>query len=443
MESIQLSSPLASSRATASSRPSPTDTSRQNEDFDRQLNRQMEQADAAKAPAHEPAKAVKKPENTEENQQTDEDVKAAAETEDAPVDDVSADTESGEKAEADGEQAGQPVLDLAIEVDAETELNGVDDTQDGDTIPAVALQNLPPDGNDLPPEANADPAVPVAEVAAPVVAETPVVNVQTVVAETAMSATKTAAVTTPASQQVAATPVSQLAAESAQTLGSGENFAPELKLQTRGGDGEKPTTPVARNAMMQMASAASFASSMQQVHQASAAANLHLNNPGLSSADNGLATQFNNSLPTAINTPLQHPAWSQGVADRVAWMVQGNLQSAQIKLNPANLGPMEIKLSLHDDHRTSITFVSAHAPVRDALDAAMPRLRDMLESQGMNLVDVNVADAGVHSQQQSADQGSASSSSGLFGDAADNGIESSSGEVMVSVPTADGLSIYA
>lgn len=95
-------------------------------------------------------------------------------------------------------------------------------------------------------------------------------------------------------------------------------------------------------------------------------------------------------LSGGINTPVNHPAWGNQVGEQLAFMIHGKIHSAEIKLNPAHLGPMEIHVSLNDD-QASVSFVSAHAPVREALDAALPRLRDMLEQQGLNLVNVDVS----------------------------------------------------
>lgn len=128
--------------------------------------------------------------------------------------------------------------------------------------------------------------------------------------------------------------------------------------------------------------------SMQQVVgiTGSAAANIQTYVPPQFDAVQTVATGFNGS----INTPVNHPAWGSQVGDQLAFMIQGKIHSAEIKLNPAHLGPLEIHLSLKDD-QASVMFVSAHAPVREALDAALPRLRDMLEQQGLNLANVDVS----------------------------------------------------
>jgi len=143
---------------------------------------------------------------------------------------------------------------------------------------------------------------------------------------------------------------------------------------------------------------------------------------------------------STIPMPLQNPNWSHGVSERVAWMVQGNFQNAEIKLNPAHLGPMEIKMSITDD-QAKITFISAHAPVREALDQAIPRLREMLEQQGLNLTDVDVSQ---YSESQNDEAGESKSGSSQY--AHDNADDSSSADMqqgVIQVDAASGVNLYA
>jgi flagellar hook-length control protein FliK len=65
------------------------------------------------------------------------------------------------------------------------------------------------------------------------------------------------------------------------------------------------------------------------------------------------------------------------------------IQQAEIKLTPPNLGPMEIKISLQND-QTSVTFIAAQAPTREALEASIPRLREMFGEINLNLANVDV-----------------------------------------------------
>lgn len=101
------------------------------------------------------------------------------------------------------------------------------------------------------------------------------------------------------------------------------------------------------------------------------------------------------SRPTAgavtIQTPVNSAAWGQVVAQRVAWLAGNGVRVAELHLNPQELGPVEVKISVNND-QTNIHFTSHQASVREALELSVHRLRDMLESNGLNLADVDVSD---------------------------------------------------
>lgn len=99
-----------------------------------------------------------------------------------------------------------------------------------------------------------------------------------------------------------------------------------------------------------------------------------------------------------IAVPVGVPGWGRALGEQVAWHVSRNIQSASLRLNPQHLGPMDMQVSMDGD-RATIAFASSHAVVRDALESALPRLREMFSQNGINLVDVNV------SQQDTAGRG--------------------------------------
>ena len=92
-----------------------------------------------------------------------------------------------------------------------------------------------------------------------------------------------------------------------------------------------------------------------------------------------------------LATPFNDPRWQGDFGQRVALLAKSGLQRADIKLNPAHLGPVEVRISMNDDQQASVTFFAKHSVVRDAIEASMPRLREMLSEQGMNLVDSQVS----------------------------------------------------
>jgi len=112
----------------------------------------------------------------------------------------------------------------------------------------------------------------------------------------------------------------------------------------------------------------------------------------------------------AIPQPVSSPAWGDVLGDRVMWMVGQQQQAAELRLNPPSLGPLEIKLSMNDGQAT-LTFNTQHMPVKEALEAATPRLREMFGESGINLGNVSV-NVGLASQQQQGEQQASHSSRG-------------------------------
>lgn len=83
--------------------------------------------------------------------------------------------------------------------------------------------------------------------------------------------------------------------------------------------------------------------------------------------------------------------WSDGVMAKVMWMSSQQISKAEIALDPPELGPLQVRISTQSD-QTSVVFTSSHGVVRDALDQGLPRLREMMENQGLDLADVDVSD---------------------------------------------------
>ncbi|BFM16554.1 flagellar hook-length control protein FliK [Maricurvus nonylphenolicus] len=94
---------------------------------------------------------------------------------------------------------------------------------------------------------------------------------------------------------------------------------------------------------------------------------------------------------TRVNVPVGQPQWPSAVAERVMWMSSQRVTSAEIHLDPPELGPLQVRVSVNQE-AASVTFTSQHAAVREALDLGAFRLREMFEAEGMDLVNVDVSD---------------------------------------------------
>lgn len=102
--------------------------------------------------------------------------------------------------------------------------------------------------------------------------------------------------------------------------------------------------------------------------------------------------------------PMHQGGWSEAVVDRVMWLSSQNLKSAEIQLDPAELGRLEVRVNLSQD-QAQVTFASPNAGVRDALEGQMHRLRELFAQQGMNLADANVSDQSLNRGWQGQGQG--------------------------------------
>ena len=86
---------------------------------------------------------------------------------------------------------------------------------------------------------------------------------------------------------------------------------------------------------------------------------------------------------------LSHTGWNDAIAQRVLWMAQDSMQSASITLNPPNLGALQVSLQI-ENQQASVQFVTTNAQVQQALQDALPVLRDLLAQSGIALGQADV-----------------------------------------------------
>jgi len=94
------------------------------------------------------------------------------------------------------------------------------------------------------------------------------------------------------------------------------------------------------------------------------------------------------SLP--VETPVHAKGWDEEVGNHVQWLLSQKMHVAQLRLNPPNLGSVDVRIQLQDN-QLNVHFNASHALVRDSLDASLPRLRELMNDTGLNLVNIDVA----------------------------------------------------
>jgi flagellar hook-length control protein FliK len=108
--------------------------------------------------------------------------------------------------------------------------------------------------------------------------------------------------------------------------------------------------------------------------------------------------------PLTLQAPVGSPGWGDALGQKVVWMAGQQTQVAELHLNPPNLGPMEVRLTVSND-QISAMFVSHQPAVRDAIEAAMPRLREMFADSGLTLGNTTVGSDSLPQQQMPGREG--------------------------------------
>ncbi len=102
------------------------------------------------------------------------------------------------------------------------------------------------------------------------------------------------------------------------------------------------------------------------------------------SVDTGAAPTFR------VSASVTGSDFSQELADRVSFMASNDLNGAKLQVTPAQLGPIELRISVTGDHAQ--VWMSTHSAVtRDALESSAPKLREMLGAQGFGQVSVDIS----------------------------------------------------
>jgi flagellar hook-length control protein FliK len=91
-----------------------------------------------------------------------------------------------------------------------------------------------------------------------------------------------------------------------------------------------------------------------------------------------------------IGTPVHDARWADALAHRLVMMAREGESVASIKLVPQELGPLDIQISVRDSQAT-VHFGVSQNETRAVLEASLPKLREMLSSQGLELANASVS----------------------------------------------------
>lgn len=145
------------------------------------------------------------------------------------------------------------------------------------------------------------------------------------------------------------------------------------------------------------------------------------------------------ALLQAINITKNDAA--QQIQQRVNMMLNLNNQEAEIRLDPPELGSMQVRVR-SEGEQAHVNFVVQNQQAKEALEQAMPRLRDLLAQQGLSLGDTNVEQQNQQSAQHDGEQGQGSEHGPLTEQASNDenhGLE----QQQKNAPMEQGIDFYA
>jgi len=107
-----------------------------------------------------------------------------------------------------------------------------------------------------------------------------------------------------------------------------------------------------------------------------------------------------------LSTPVHDPRWADALAHRLVVMARDGESSASLKLAPQDLGPLDIQITVRDGD-ASVHFGASHPETRAVLEASLPRLRELLSAQGLQLSNASVShqSSGGNRQERSSGVG--------------------------------------
>ncbi|MFA0522342.1 flagellar hook-length control protein FliK [Vibrio sp. 10N.222.52.C3] len=171
----------------------------------------------------------------------------------------------------------------------------------------------------------------------------------------------------------------------------------------------------------------------------------------IASAASAQGTATVGSAPTraeiqaAQQAPLQltKELANEQVAEKVQMMMSKNLKNLDIRLDPPELGQMKIRMTMNNDV-ANVHFTVSNQQARDVIEQTLPRLREMLAQQGLQLADSSVQQQNSGQGQDRYNNGEQQSGANRTNDTqGDENLDSGSNLELNVASKRDGISYYA
>lgn len=109
--------------------------------------------------------------------------------------------------------------------------------------------------------------------------------------------------------------------------------------------------------------------------------------------------QVETRLNASVEAPVRSHAFAEELGDKLVWLVNRNSQVAELSLNPPQLGSVEVRLTLSGGE-AGVQFFAANSQAREAIESALPRLRELMAQAGINLGEAQVRDQALSQERK-------------------------------------------
>ncbi len=111
--------------------------------------------------------------------------------------------------------------------------------------------------------------------------------------------------------------------------------------------------------------------------------------PGLARSFEQVSRPSDARLHLAVDTPVRAANFATEFGEKVTWLAGRQGQWASLSLTPPQLGAVEVRLTVSNGE-VGAQFFSASPAVREAIEAALPRLRELMADAGLSLGESHV-----------------------------------------------------
>ena len=125
--------------------------------------------------------------------------------------------------------------------------------------------------------------------------------------------------------------------------------------------------------------------------QSDSTTNHHLLQSAIANNTTSIQSVVANSPIVSLPVAVDQPQWQESLAQQIILFKRHNIEQAEIRLHPEELGSLQIKLSMHDG-KMQLHMAAAVGVVKGILESALPYLRTSLAEQGIELQQTEVTD---------------------------------------------------